>query len=311
MAGLSIRGNIPALFAQRSLDKTTVSLNKSIEKLSTGYRINRGGDDPAGLAVSERFRTQINGLKQAVKNIQDGISLVQVAEGGIEGIGDMLQRLRTLAVQSTNDTLTTNDRALVQLEFNQVLTEIDRQVNTVKFNTKVLLDGSYSKVTTAGNSSVSLQLQVGANKSETLSFFIFTTSTKGLGVNGLNVSGSQTTTVSLVSAIITTATASGSTQQGVVTRTGAESAISLLSTAITKINGLRAELGSIQNRLESTYQFTQVQQENQTAAESRIRDLDFASEIIDFTKQQILQQTGIASLSQANIGPQVVLSLLQ
>lgn len=311
MAGMRIRNNIPSLFAQRSLGKTTRALNSSIEKLSTGLRINRGGDDPAGLAVSERLRTQINGLKQASKNIQDGISLIQTAEGGIEGISDMLQRLRTLAVQSSNDILTTSDRALMQLEFNQVLTEIDRQVGAVSFNTKVLLDGRFSKVTSASNASVSMQLQVGANKSDTLSFFIFTASTKGLGVDGLKVTAVQTSTISLVDAIVNTATAAGSTELGVVNQKAAESAIALISSAITSINGLRAELGSIQNRLESTFDFVQVQTENQIAAESRIRDLDFAEEIVNFTKNQILQQTGIASLSQANIGPQVVLSLLQ
>ncbi|MBL4889969.1 MAG: flagellin FliC [Candidatus Lindowbacteria bacterium] len=308
---MRIRNNIPSLFAQRSLGKTTRALNSSIEKLSTGLRINRGGDDPAGLAVSERLRTQINGLKQASKNIQDGISLIQTAEGGIEGISDMLQRLRTLAVQSSNDILTTSDRALMQLEFNQVLTEIDRQVGAVSFNTKVLLDGRFSKVTSASNASVSMQLQVGANKSDTLSFFIFTASTKGLGVDGLKVTAVQTSTISLVDAIVNTATAAGSTELGVVNQKAAESAIALISSAITSINGLRAELGSIQNRLESTFDFVQVQTENQIAAESRIRDLDFAEEIVNFTKNQILQQTGIASLSQANIGPQVVLSLLQ
>lgn len=310
MSGFRINTNVAAMSSQAKLAKTNRSLASSLERLSSGLRINKAADDAAGLAISEGFRTQVNGLQVASRNIQDGISLIQVAEGGIVEIVDQLQRLRSLSVQSANDTLTTNDRALIQLEFNQLLTEIDRQVNTVNFNTKNLLTGAFSKVTTSGNSAVSLRLQVGANKGETLSFNIFTVSTQGLGIDGLKVNGVQTSTISLVSAIITTATASGSTQIGVVNRLGAESAITLVNSAITSVTGLRAELGAIQNRLERTFSFVQVQMENQTAAESRIRDLDFASEIVKFTKNQILQQAGASALSQANVAPQAVLQLL-
>ena len=311
MAGFRINTNVPALFSQRRLQVTNMRLSSNLEKMSSGLRINRAADDAAGLAISEGFRTQVNGLKVASRNIQDGISMIQVAEGGIVEVTDQLQRLRALSIQSANDTLTTSDRALIQLEFNQLLTEIDRQVSTVNFNTKVLLTGSFSKVSTSGNSAVSLRLQVGANRGEQISFNIFTVSTKGLGVDGLKVSAAQTTTISLVSSIITTATASGSTQIGVVSRTGAESAITLLTTALTSVMGLRAELGALQNRLERTFSFVQVQMENQAAAESRIRDLDFASEIIDFTKNQILQQAGSSALAQANVAPQSVLQLLR
>lgn len=310
MSGFRINTNVPALFAQRQLNVNNAALTNNLEKLSSGLRINRAADDAAGLAISEGFRTQVNGLRVSSRNIQDGISLIQVAEGGVTEITDQLQRLRSLSVQSGNDTLTTRDRALIQLEFNQLITEIDRQVNTVNFNTKVLLTGAFSKVTTSGNAAVSLRLQVGANKGENLSFNIFTVSTTGLGINGLSVSGTQTTTVSLVSAIINTATASGSTQQGVVSRLGAESAINLVNRALTSVMGLRAELGSIQNRLERTFSFVQLQAENQAAAESRIRDLDFASEIVNFTKNQILQQAGASALAQANVAPQAVLQLL-
>lgn len=311
MAGFRVNTNVPALFSQRRLQITNTALTGNLEKLSSGLRINRAADDAAGLAISEGFRTQVNGLKVSSRNIQDGISMIQVAEGGVSEITEQLQRLRGLAVQSGNDTLTTRDRALIQLEFNQLLTEIDRQVSTVNFNTKVLLTGAFSKVTTAGNASVSLRLQVGANKGEQISFNIFTVSTKGLGISGLSVTATQTSTVSLVSAVINTATASGSTQQGVVSRLGAESAITLVNDALTDVMGLRAELGSIQNRLERTFSFVQLQMENQQASESRIRDLDFASEIIDFTKNQILQQAGASALAQANVAPQSVLQLLR
>lgn len=305
MSGFRVNTNVPAIFAQRQLAVTSNMLQSNLEKLSSGLRINRAGDDAAGLAISERFRTQVNGLKQAQKNIQDGISLIQTAEGGIETISDMLQRLRTLSVQASNDTLTTTDRALIQLEFNQVISEIDRQASTVNFNTRNLLTGTYSAV-----GGTSMVLQVGANRSERITFNIFTSNATGLGVNGLQVAGTQTGTVTLISSVISTAL-SGTGSEGIVTRAGAESAITLLSTAITKVNGLRAELGAVQNRLERTLNFTQIQYENQAAAESRIRDLDFADEIVNFTKNQILQQAGTSALAQANVAPQSVLQLLK
>jgi flagellin len=312
MSGFRVNTNVPAIFAQRQLGSTNGSISKNLERLSSGLRINRAGDDAAGLAISERFRTQINGLKQASKNIQDSISLIQTAEGGIETISDQLQRLRTLAVQAANDTLTTGDRALIQLEFNQVLTEIDRQVSTVNFNTKVLLNGTFSSVAASGATAVSLVMQVGANKSERIAFHIFTTTTAGLGINGLKVNATASASTTLISAIISQATTTaGGATPGVVTRAGAESAITLISNAITKINGLRAELGAMQNRMERTYGFVQIQMENQAAAESRIRDLDFAEEIVNFTKNQILQQAGTSALAQANVAPQSVLQLLQ
>jgi flagellin len=299
MSGFRVNTNVPAIFAQRQLSVTNSRLQSNLERLSSGLRINRAGDDAAGLAISERFRTQINGLKQAQKNTQDGISLIQTAEGGIETVSDMLQRLRQLAVQASNDTLTTTDRALIQLEFNQIITEIDRQASTVNFNTKNLLTGTFSSV-----GGTSLVLQVGANRSERITFNIFTSTAAGLGVDGLQVAGAQTATMTLISSVIATG-------GGVISRTGAESAITILSTAITKVNGLRAELGALQNRLERTLNFTQIQHENQSAAESRIRDLDFADEIVNFTKNQILQQAGTSALAQANVAPQSVLQLLQ
>ena len=316
MSGFTVNTNVPAIFAQRQLTVINTALQKNMEKLSSGYRINHASDDAAGMAISEKLQAQINGLTQAQQNIQDGISMVQVAEGGIDQINGSLQRLRTLAVQGANDTLTTTDRALIQLEFNQLLDEINRQVSTTKFNTKKLLNGDYSE-----NGGTSLVLQVGANDGKTsstsgpeiISFFFFTVTTAGLGIDKLKVSSPYTTGYSKVSTIVNYAlgvNGATSTTQGVVSRVGAESAISLLDKAITSINGLQAEIGALENRLEKTYTFVQLQNENQEAAHSRLKDLDFASEIVDFTKNQILQQTGTSALAQANVQPQSVLQLM-
>lgn len=304
MSGFRINTNVPALFSQRNLAITNSALSKNLERLSSGFRVNRAADDAAGLAVSERFRTQTNGLGQAQKNIQDGISLIQVAEGGIDTISDMLQRIRTLSVQASNDTLTTLDRSLIQLEVNQVLEEIDRQVSTVSFNTKVLLNGTFSR-TAGATGRTSLVIQVGANKTQTIALFISTVSAKGLGINGLSQAGNTATSLLGKSA--------GTTLQkaGVMTHLAAESAITVISSAIDKVNSLRAELGAKQNRLERTLNFARIQLENQAASESRIRDLDFADEIVNFTKNQILQQAGTAALAQANVAPQTVLQLLR
>lgn len=314
MSGFRVNTNVPAIFSQRQLGVTQLMLKSNLERLSSGFRINHAADDAAGLAISERFRTQINGLGQAEKNIQDGISLMQTAEGGIESISDQLQRIRTLAVQAANDTLTTGDRAMIQLEVNQVIREINRQASTVNFNSKVLLKGAFSATPdpiSGVRVGTSLVFQVGANKSNTISFNIFTMTTSGLGINGLSVNGASTSSVSLVSSIAANASGSGAYSEGVVSRVGAESAIAVISAAITRVNGLRAEFGAIQNRLERTYTFVAISKENQAAAESRIRDLDFAEEIVNFTKNQILQQAGTSALAQANVAPQSVLQLLK
>ncbi len=299
MAGFRINSNVPALFSQRTLNVTNEMLAKNLERLSSGLRINRASDDAAGLAVSERFRTQTNGLKQAQNNIQDGISLLQIAEGGISTISDMLQRIRTLAVQASNDTLTTTDRALLQLEVNEIVGEVDRQVSTVTFNTKTLLNGSFAR----GVGSIAIQ--AGANKNQVVSLFIFTANAKGMGLTNIAQTGNSVT--SLLGKSAGTSLQKG----GLMTHVAAESAITLISSAIDRINSLRAELGAKQNRLERTLNFVRVQTENQQASESRIRDLDFADEVVTFTKNQILQQAGTAALAQANVAPQTVLQLLR
>ncbi|RMH54938.1 MAG: flagellin FliC [Candidatus Hydrogenedentota bacterium] len=288
MSGLRIRTNITAAFSQRLLTETTNRLNKSIERLSSGLRINRAADDAAGFGISERMRTQVNGLSQAKRNAQDGVSLIQVAEGGLAQISTMLQRLRTLAVQAANDTNTTADRRVIQTEVNQLLSEIDRQASATNFNGRVLLTGTFA----TGQSS--LVFQIGANKGEKIAVHIASVSTSGLKIDGFNVTNP-----------------SSATQGGFITQKGAESAITMIQNAIDTVSRQRGDLGAIQNRLENVIDFVGISNENITAAESRIRDADFAEEIVKFTKDQILQQTGISALSQANIGPQVVLSLLQ
>lgn len=283
-SGLRIMNNVSAWNAHRNLTNTNLRINKSMEKLSSGYRINRAGDDAAGLAVSEKFRTQINGLDQAARNTQDAITMIQTAEAGLDELHNILQRMRILAVQSSNDTLTNSDRALIQLEITELLSEIDRMQTCVQFNTKQLLNGTYG----VGGSAGSLVFQVGANKSQTFSVTIASFSTTGLSINTLSAG-------------------SGSSLE---TRAGAESAIQLLSNAINQISEQRAVLGATQNRLEHTYNFIQISKENQQSAESRIRDVDFAAEMVNYTKEQILMQAGQAMLTQANMRPQMVLQML-
>lgn len=287
-SGLRVRTNLPAAFAGRLLEETTNRLNQSIERLSSGVRINRAGDDAAGFSVSERLRTQVNGFSQAQKNAQDGLSLIQIADGGLSKLTDLLQRIRTLAVQTSNDTLTTADRRLVQVEVNELVDEIDRQASAVKFNGNELLTGTYA------SGKGSLVFQIGADKGDTIAIHFATASSKKFGIDDLKVTSPLT-----------------KTSGGVITRAGAESAISLIQSAIDLVNQQATEVGAKQNRLEKIVAFIGVQKENVSAAESRIRDTDFAEEIVKFTREQILQQTGISALTQANISPQVVLALLR
>lgn len=272
---LRIQHNLPAMFANRQVNLINNRLEASMEKLSSGYRINHAGDDAAGLAISEKFRTQVGGLDQAARNIQDGISLIQTAEGGMEEVHLITQRLRTLAVQSANDTNTNSDRALIQTEVTQLLAEVNRMQTTVTFNTKSLLSGDYASGT--GN----IVLHAGADQNQTMTLNIDALSTAGLGITALNLS----------------------------TQAGAETAIGLLDTAINTVSQNRANLGALQNRLEHTYNFVQIERENMQASESRIRDVDMASEMVEYTKNQVLVQAGMAMLSQANLSSQSVLSL--
>src|SRR5215208_339891 len=253
---LRIQNNVEALGAHRNLNDTSSKIAKSMERLSSGYRINRAADDAAGLAISERMRSQINGLAQANRNIQDGVSLVQTAEGNLDEVHSMLQRVRELAVQYKNGTLSTSDQAAIQTEVNQLASEIERIGTSAKFNGITLL-------ATAG----AVTFQVGVGDSESISV----------------------STISLSSS----------------------TAISAIDAAISAVSTARSGFGAVQNRLEHTMASTQVYMENLTAAESRVRDVDMAAEMVTLTKNQILQQAGTSMLAQANQASQGVLSLIR
>ena len=275
--GLSVYNNVEAQNAHRLLSNTGANLNKSMERLSSGLRINRAADDAAGLAVSEGMRSQIRGMNVASRNAQDGVSMVQVADGALGNVGDMLQRVRDLAVQASNGTLTDAQRKNLDTEVQQILTEIGKTGTDTEFNGLKILAGSVATAASA------VTLQVGANASQNIAFTIGTVSTSDLGISGIAVS----------------------------TAASATAAIASLDAAISTVTTSRANLGAIQNRLEHTINRLGMTSENLQAAESRIRDADMASEMIDFTKHQILQQSGMAMLAQANQSPQSVLSLLR
>ena len=275
--GLSVYNNVEAQNAHRLLSNTGTQLNKSMERLSSGLRINRAADDAAGLAVSEGMRSQIRGMNVASRNAQDGVSMVQVADGALGNVGDMLQRVRDLAVQASNGTLTDAQRKNLDTEVQQVLTEIGKTGTATEFNGLKILAGSVATAASA------VTLQVGANASQNIAFTIGTVSASDLGISGIAVS----------------------------TAASATAAIASLDAAISTVTTSRANLGAIQNRLEHTINRLGMTSENLQAAESRIRDADMASEMIDFTKHQILQQSGMAMLAQANQSPQSVLSLLR
>jgi flagellin len=281
-----INHNIAALNTLNRLNIATNAQSKSMEKLSSGLRINRAGDDAAGLAISEKMRAQIRGLDQASRNAQDGISLVQTAEGALNETHDILQRMRELAVQSANDTNdSTTDRQAIQDEVNQLAREITRISETTQFNGKTLLSGKFSG---AGNE---LVFQIGANKDQNISLNISAMDAKSLGVG----SGSSKSGVGL----------------DVTTQSGANNAISIIDAAINKVSTERSKFGAIQNRLEHTINNLSTSSENLTAAESRIRDVDMAKEMMEQTKDSILAQAAQAMLAQANQQPQGVLQLLR
>jgi flagellin len=266
---LRINSNPEALSSHRYLVQTEGKLQKSMERLSSGYRINRAADDAAGLAISEKLQAQIKGLDQAQRNAQDAVSLVQTAEGSLDEVHEMLQRVRELAVQFKNGTLSTNDQQAIQSEINQLASEIERIGSTVQFNGVMLL-----------NSAGTISFQVGANDGE-----IITVPTVSLG-----------------------AVVSSAALQLSVTGT---SDIAEIDAAIQAISSQRATFGAVQNRLEHTLNELSAYHENMSAAESRIKDVDMAAEMVDYTKLQILQQAGTSMLAQANQLPQSVLSLLR
>jgi flagellin len=275
--GLRIQNNVEAFNAHRQLSATASKAAKSMEKLSSGFRINRAADDAAGLAISEKMRAQIGGLGQAQRNAQDGVSLVQTAEGALNEVHSMLQRVRDLKVQYSNGTLDSDDKAAIVAEVKALASEITEISDKTEFNGINLLDGT-------GGSAGTISFQVGANTGETIAVI-----TKDI------------------------AGASGTGAVDSVTDTATWEAVSLanLDTAINNISSIRADVGAVQNRLEHRLNNLATYQENLVGSESRIRDVDMASEMVNFTKLGILQQAGTSMLAQANQAPQSVLSLLR
>ena len=284
-----INHNLSAMFANRQLGITNLATEKDMEKLSSGQRINRAGDDASGLAVSEKMRSQIRGLNQASKNASNGISFIQTTEGYLGESQDILQRLRELAVQSANGIYTSEDRMQIQVEVSQLVDEIDRIASHAQFNGMNMLTGRFAR---AGGDNVvtgSMWFQIGANMDQRTRVYVGTMTAKGLGVR----------------------TVGDDSILSLATPDSANRAIGTLDEALKKVSKQRADLGAYQNRLEHAIKGIDVGAENMQAAESRIRDTDMASTMVDYTKNRILAQAGGAMLAQANQKTQSVLQLLQ
>jgi flagellin len=273
---LRINNNVEAFNTHRQLVGTASKMAKSMERLSSGYRINRAADDAAGLAISEKMRGQIGGLAQAQRNVQDGVSLVQTGEGALNEVHSMLQRIRELRVQYGNSTLNTSDKTAIRAEVSQLASEITSIKDNTKFNGIALMSG-------AGT----ITFQVGADDNETIAI----TTSSLVGGTGMTE-------------VVASATTAGDAGFTALT-------LSDIDTAIAEVSTKRADFGSVQNRLDHRLANLSSYQENLVAAESRIRDVDMAEEMVSFTKSQILQQAGTSMLAQANQAPQSVLSLLR
>jgi flagellin len=275
-----------SLFASRQEGLNAANLQASMAKLSSGERINKAGDDASGLAVSEKMRSQIRGLNQASRNIGDAVSFVQVAEGYLAETTDVLQRIRELAVQASNGVYSDEDRMQIQVEVSQLVAEVDRIASSAQFNGMNLLTGRFSK-----DSDTVMQFQVGANVDQNIRAYIGTMTATALGLKGIQgEEGNQITINSPDEANTTIAT---------------------LDEALKNVNKQRADLGAYQNRMEMAQKGINVAAENTQAAESRIRDADMATEMVEYTKQQVLSQASVAMLSQANSQSQNVLALLK
>lgn len=281
-----INHNISAQYASRQLSTRTMEVNNNIESLSSGLRINRAGDDASGLAVSEKLRSQIRGLNQASRNIQDAVSFIQTTEGYLQTTQDILHRVRELAVQSANGIYTAEDRAQIQVEVSQLVDEVNRIASHAQFNGLNMLTGRFATDTATGEI---MQFQVGANVDQNEQVFIGTMTAAALGLEGAQ--GAE--------GIISISTPEESNR-----------AIGTVDAALRVVNRQRADLGAYQNRFEMAQEGVDIAAENLQAAESQIRDVNMASEVVDFTKNQILVQSSTAMLAQANIQPQSVLQLL-
>ena len=284
-----INHNMSAMFAQRSQGIQDLNQQKSMEKLSSGMRINRAGDDASGLAVSEKMRSQIRGLNQASTNAENGISFIQTTEGYLQETTDIVQRIRELAVQASNGIYSDEDRMQIQVEVSQLVAEVDRIASQAQFNGMNMLTGRFAQATGENTPTASMWLHIGANMDQRMSVFIGTMTAAALGMREIGTEE-----------VITIAAPSD-----------ANRAIGTLDEALKIINKQRADLGAYQNRLDYAVKGLDIAAENTQASESRIRDTDMASAMVEFTKNQVLSQSGIAMLAQANSQSQSVLSLLQ
>jgi len=284
-----INHNLSAMFANRNLGINNLNVDKNMEKLSSGMRINRAGDDASGLAVSEKMRSQIRGLNQASKNAANGISLIQTSEGYLQESQDILQRLRELSIQASNGIYTSEDRMQIQVEVSQLVDEIDRIASHAQFNGMNLLTGRFARENGDNIITSSMWFHIGANMDQRERVFIGTMTSKALGVR--NVGSEEIMSLS--------------------TPENANRSIGVLDAALKKVNKQRADLGAYQNRLEHAIKGIDIGAENLQAAESRIRDADMASEMVEYTKNRILIQSSSAMLAQANQKTQTVLQLLQ
>lgn len=292
-----INNNISSIFANRQLAIVDGKLSKDMEQLSSGLRINKAGDDASGLAVSEKMRTQIRGLNQAMRNIQDATSFIQTTEGYLQEITNSLQRVRELAVQGANGIYTDEDRGYLNVEIGLVVDEIDRVAQTAQFNTLYMLDGRFAQATVpqegAGTNPAAtgagILFQIGPNQDNNVRTFI-----KQLSANGLGLRDND-----------------GNVTIGTTTADQANSSIGLIDKALQETTSQRTELGAYQNRFESLYQGLYIAFENTTAAESRIRDTNMAKAVSELVKNQILTQSTVSMLAQANLKPQMLLALLQ
>ena len=274
MSVLTLQSNVSSQQAQRNVQSTQFGLNNSLQRLSSGYRINSARDDAAGLGVSERLRAQVRGMGMAARNAQDGYNIVQAAEGSLGEITSILQRMRELSVQSASDNLTTTEQGYLDTEYQALLKEVDRLADSTKYNGQILLDGTFS--------GKSIQVGADAGAAFTISITIGATGASGLSINTSNIKSTP----------------------------ASSAAITQLDTAINRINTQRADLGSLMSNLATARDHVRVMKEALQASESQIRDADVATETSAFARSQVLMQAGVAMLAQANAQPQLALRLL-
>jgi flagellin len=284
-----INHNISAIFANRVLKFNNWAVDKDIEKLSSGMRINRAGDDASGLAVSEKMRSQIRGMRRAERNAEDGISFIQTTEGYLQETQDILQRMRELAVQASNGIYTDEDRMQIQVEVSQLVDEVDRIASHAQFNGMNMLTGRFARPVGENTPTASMWFHIGANMDQREQSFIGTMTSRGLGLRSMTTGSTVT----------------------IATPERANRLIGTVDMALLKVSKQRADLGAYQTRLEYAAKGLMSGFENMQASESRIRDTDMAEQMVEFTKNQILQQSSTAMLAQANIVPQSVLQLFR